>query len=327
MEFFGQYFEAEMISFAVVACAFSGDSEDIYFEFVYNFTTTYSWAYVLRLVEFFLPWLQIDHLNGFQLFFIENILILHLIMQLYSLILYLFVLDGNTINSYRYIDKLIQLAVAIGLHECHCINITYPKKWIDNLHGYSIDSCIIHASKIVPSIKNRDKTTIAMEENNTDINSILKLIDNQLFSISFYDYYYVIFLRILIHNNLLPSYAAKDAWLNSGSIVIKKNINVPNTRCYIIANVMDYLYDGWINLFGLIKRNCINILIIFIGISNIEVISCLIIIGEYNLMCFMRVIVFVVNGDEQIILLQKKTEKNDEQSLIWSLKKAKSYKK
>ena len=242
-------------------------------------------------------------------------------MQLYSLILYLLILDCNRINSHRYIDKLIQQAVVIGLHECYCINITYPKKSIHKLHGYRIDCYIMHAGKIVPIIKNGNNLIF----NNADINSIIKLIHNQLFSILFY--YYVIVLQILVYDNLLPSYCAKDAWLNSGSIVMKKTINTPNTTCYNGVNIMDYLHNGWLNLFGLLKRNYINILLIFIGSANGEAIVCLIIIGEYNLMCFMPEIVFDVNGDKQIMLLQKKMEKNDEQSLIWILKKAKSDKK
>ena len=38
-------------------------------------------------------------------------------------------------------------------------------------------------------------------------------------------------------------------------------------------------------------------------------------------------VVLDVNGDKQVILLPKKTEKNNEQSQAWSLKKAKSCKK
>ena len=70
---------------------------------------------------------------------------------------------------------------------------------------------------------------------------------------------------------------------------------------------MDHLYNGWNNVFGLLKRNCINTLIIIIGISNTEAISCLIAVGKYNLMCFMRVIVLQFNGYKQVILSQKKT--------------------
>ena len=80
---------------------------------------------------------------------------------------------------------------------------------------------------------------------------------------------------------------------------------------------MEHLHNGWLNLFGLLKGNCINILIIFIEFLNIEATRYPIIIGEYNLMCFIRVIVFEVNGDrQQIVLLQKMTDKNDKESLI-----------
>ena len=80
---------------------------------------------------------------------------------------------------------------------------------------------------------------------------------------------------------------------------------------------MDYLHDGWLGLFGLLKRNCINILIIFIRFTMNHAISYLIIIGEYNLMCFICVIVFEVNGDEQMILLQKNVEKNAKRDWVW----------
>ena len=72
----------------------------------------------------------------------------------------------------------------------------------------------------------------------------------------------------------------------------------------------DYLHN-WLNLFSVLKMNCINILIIFLQ-SNTESISNLIIIDEYYLICFVDVIVFDVSGVEEMILLQKKTEKNDE---------------
>ena len=274
MEFFGQYFVTEMISFGAMACPFSCPSTNIYF--IYNGATRHSLVHVLAIFDIFLEWLQIDHLNGSQLFFNENTLILHLIMQLYLLISYLFILDCNTINSYRYIaiDELIQQVVVIGLHEYHYINIIFGKKWIHNLNGVN--------SYIMPIIKNQHETK--MKKNNTNINNIIKLLHNQLFNILFY--YYLIFLRVLVYINLLSIYVAKDAWLNSGSIVIKKNINVQNNTCYRIANTMYYLYNGCNNLFGLLKRNCIDILIIFIGIliSNTEAMSCLIIIREYNLM-------------------------------------------
>ena len=93
-------------------------------------------------------------------------------------------------------------------------------------------------------------------------------------------------------------------------LAIRKNINVriPNT-CYSIANLMDCLQNGCLNLFGLLMRKCISILILFIKFSNIQAIIYLIIIGEYNLICVRRVIIFDVNGDEQIILLQKNRKK------------------
>ena len=94
----------------------------------------------------------------------------------------------------------------------------------------------------------------------------------------------------------------------------------------MLANVEDYVYDSWFNLFGLLKRNCINILIIIIRFSNSEAISCLIIIDKYNLVSFMHVIVFEVNGDDRTILLQQKTEKNDEGWLM-DFKKAKKLQK
>ena len=96
----------------------------------------------------------------------------------------------------------------------------------------------------------------------------------------------------------------------------------------ILQNIMDYnyLHNGWHNLFDLLKMNCINILIIVIGFSNTELIRCLIIIGEYNLMCFIDVIIFDFNGDWQIILLQKKIKKMIK-SLLCGFKKTKKYKK
>ena len=266
---------------------------DIYF--IFNGTTKHSLNYILGLFDIDLDWLPIDHLNGFQLIFRSNILILHLKMQLYLLVLYLFILDCNRIKSYRYIDEILQPVVAIGLLESCCITITHLNNLIHNLHEYTVDSYIIHAGKTAPIIKKRDKTK--MEENNTDID-INSIINNQLFSVLLN--FYVIFLGILIYYNLFPIYGAKNACLNSRSIVIKKSINM------ILQNIMEYLHNGWHNLFGLLKRNCINILIIFMVFSNIQVISYLIIMGEYNLMYFIHAIVFVVNGDiKQIVLLQK----------------------
>ena len=66
LEFFGQHFGLKMISFVAVV------------------TETYLLAHVLRFLEIFLDWLQIDYLNGFQLFVISNTLILHSTMQLYQ---------------------------------------------------------------------------------------------------------------------------------------------------------------------------------------------------------------------------------------------------
>ena len=87
-------------------------------------------------------------------------------------------------------------------------------------------------------------------------------------------------------------------------IAIKKNINLT------LQNIMDYLHNGWINLFSLSNRNCINILIIFTRFLNSQATRYLIIIGwKYNLVCFMHESLFDVNGDEQIILLQKKQTK------------------
>ena len=92
---------------------------------------------------------------------------------------------------------------------------------------------------------------------------------------------------------------------------------------------MDYLHNGCHNIFTLLRRNYINILIIFIEFSNIQAIWCLIIIGKYNLMCCIPVIVFDVYGDVQIVLLQKNTEKNYEGCMadMEFIKTQKSYKK
>ena len=308
-----------MIYSVAVVHAFSCITVDIYF--LYNHATTYSLAHVLRTFDIFLNWLQIDHLNGFELFFLANTLMVHLIMQLYLLILYLLILDCNTIKSYRYVCEVIH-QVAIGLHECRCINKIYQQKSIHNLHGYSIDSYIIHGGQTVPIVRNRDKAKL--EENDNAVDIVIKLIENQFFSILFY--YYIIFLQILMYDNLLASYVAKDAWFNSGSIVTQKNINVPNTICYNIPDTMDYLHSGWLNLFGLLKRNNINILIVFIGFANSEAVGSLIIMDEYNLMYFVCDCIRCLRRRADNIIT-KKIEKNDEQSLIWSSKKAKSYKK
>ena len=281
LKLFKQYFEAKRIFFVVMAHAFESIATDIYF--IFNGATAHSLTDVLRLFEIFVNWLQIDRLNGFQLIFRSNTWILHSIIQLYLLILYLCFLDSNTNKSHRYIGQVLKEAVAIGLHDYRYGNKAYLKNLIYNLHGYSIGNYIIHAGKTVPIIKNRYKTKV--EENNTNINSIMKLIYDQLFSILFYCY--VIFLAILIYD----------------SIIIKKNINI------ILQNIMDYLHNGCKNFFSLLKRNCINILIVFIGFLNIEAARYLIITGEYNLTCFIDVVVFDVNGDDQMILLHKKTQK------------------
>ena len=89
---------------------------------------------------------------------------------------------------------------------------------------------------------------------------------------------------------------------------------------------MDHLHNGCVNLFNLSKMNCINSLIIFIEFSIGEATSCVIIIAEYNLMCFTHVLVFDVNGDEQILLFKKKTDKNDDESLM-EFKKTKKLQK
>ena len=110
MKLFRQFVEREMTFCAVIAHAFRCISTytDIYF--TYNCATTYALVHVLRLFGIFANGLQMDHLNGFQLICSSNTLILHLIMQL---ILYLFILDCNTIKSHRYIGKVLQQAVAI----------------------------------------------------------------------------------------------------------------------------------------------------------------------------------------------------------------------
>ena len=298
MELCTQFGASEMISCSAMANAFGCISTYTDISFIYNCTATYSLVCVLRLFDIFANGLQMDHLNGFQLTCSSSTLILHLIIQL---ILCLFILNCNTIKLNRYIGGVLEQAVIIGLCECCCIDNTYSKKLIYNIHGYSIDSYIIYGGKTVSIIKNRNKTK--MQENDSGTNSIVKLRHNQLFNVSFN--LYVILLRIILYDNLLPTYAAKKACMNGGSIVIKKNINT------ILQNVMDYLHGGWFNLFGLLKRNCINILIIFIGFANTGATKYLIKIGEYNLMCFIRLVVFEVNGDKQIILLQKKTEKNE----------------
>ena len=283
---FGQYFVIKTVSFAATA-AFSCMTTDTYL--LYNSATTNSLAQILRLFGSFLAWLQTSPVNWFQLFFIANKLIVHLDMHLYLIILYLFILNFNTINLYRDTDE--------ALHECQCIIKlkAHSKKLIYNLHGYSIDSYYIHCVK---TVENGDEKK--MEENDTDVNSIIKLIIMyyQLFNILFDPY--GIFLRILIYDNSLPSCVVKGSCMNSGNIVIIKNINI-----------MDYLHNG---LF-----NCINILMVFMRFLNIKATRYLIIIGEYNLMCLKCEIVFDVDGDAQIVLFEKKTEKNDDESLRWSL--------
>ena len=205
LELFREYLHIKMISFVAVAHAFNCITTDTYLG--YN-STTKLLAHILRLFDRFLVWLQINPLNWFQLFFIANKLILYLIIQLYLLILYLVILNCNTINSYGDIGEALQKQVVrIGSDDCRYVNTTYPKKLIYNLHGYSSDTNIVHASKNVVFVQNRDKKI--MEENNMDVNS-------QLHGILFE--FYVIFLQVLIYENLLPSYVAKDAWFNIGSI-------------------------------------------------------------------------------------------------------------
>ena len=303
VEICGQYFVIKTISLAATTCAFSCITTDT--NLGNNSATTNSLAHVLRSFGSFLAWLQISTVNLSQLFFIANklILIVHLDMQLYLLILYLFILNFNTINSYRDTGEALQHAVGIRLHECQCIIKAYSKKLIYNLHGYSIDSYYIHGGK---TAKNGDEKKMA--KNDTDVNSIIKLIIKhyQLLNILF-DLYGIL-IRILIY----------DSCMNGGIIiiVIKKNINVT------LQNIMDYLHNDLFNLFGLLKWNCINILMVFIRFLNIEATRYLIIIGEYNLMYFKCEIVFDVDGDQQIVLFQKKTEKIDER-----LQKTKSNKK
>ena len=214
IEIFGQYFVIKTIlnSFAATACAFSCITTDTYL--VYNSAATSSLTHVLRLFGSFLAWLQINLLNWFQLFFISNELIVHLDLHLYLLILYVFILNCNTINSYRDTGEAIQQAVRIRLHERQCINKAYSKKLIYNLHGYSY---FIHGGK---TVKNGNETK--MEENDTDVNSIIKLIamHYQLFNALFDPY--GMFLRILIYDNSLSSCVVNDSCMNSGSIVKKE---------------------------------------------------------------------------------------------------------
>ena len=163
--------------------------------FIFNGATTHSLGHILGLFDTALHWSQIDHLNGFELIFSSNIWILHLKMQLYLLVLYLFILDCNRIKSNRYIGEVLKQIVAIGLHQCQ---IKHLNDLIHNLYGYSVDSNIMYAGKTVPILKNQDK--IKNEENNTDID-INSIINNQLFSILFYCY--IIFLRQFISQFLL----------------------------------------------------------------------------------------------------------------------------
>ena len=305
---FGQDFVINTISFAAAACAFSCITTDNYS--VYNSATTKSLAHILRLFGSYLASLQINSLNWFQLFFIANKLILYLTIQLYLLILYLIILNCNTINVYRDIGEALQQVVGIESDDCHCVNTTYPKQWIYNLHGYSSDTYIIHAGK------NGDTRT--MEESDMDVNSIIKII------IMHYELLNVLFdsygmLQILIYNNSLSSCVVKDGFMNSSSIVIKKNIDITLQ----LQNIMDYNYlrNDWLNLFGLLKRDCICILIVLTQLLNTEAKRYIIIIGKYNLICFKCVIVFDVAGDKQIVLLQKMTKKINEESLIWVCKK------
>ena len=195
LKLFRQYFKTEVISCAAMVYAFSCISIDTYFIYIW---ATYLFARIFRLFDIFVGGLQINHLNGFQLFFNSNALIVHLDMQLYLLLLYLFVLNYNTINLYRDIDKAVQQVVAIRLKKCHCINKIYPRQSIYNLDGYSITSNIIHGRKTIIILKNRDKTK--MEKNDTDVNSVIKLIQNQLFSILFDSY--VMFLGVLFYGKI-----------------------------------------------------------------------------------------------------------------------------
>ena len=105
------------------------------------------------------------------MFFIANKLIQYLVMPLYFLILYLFIINCNTINLYRVIGEAIQQVVGIRLYKYHCIHKTFPKNLIHNLCGYRMDSYIIHDGER------------KMEENDTDVNSIIKFMHNQLFGI------------------------------------------------------------------------------------------------------------------------------------------------
>ena len=205
-----------MICFAAMEYAFSCLGTDAYFIHNCACATTYSLVHVWRLVDIFVNGLQIDHLNGFQLICTSNTLILHLIMQL---ILYLFILDYNTIKSHRYIGEVSQQAVAIGLYECCCTNKTYPKKLRYNIHGYSIDTNIIHPRKTASILRNRDTTKT--EGNDFEINSIIQIMHSQLFSILFESY---VFVQVLISENSLPNDIVTDARLKKDNIVIKKNI-------------------------------------------------------------------------------------------------------
>ena len=292
---FTPFFATEMISCAAMAYAFGCIATDTYS--VYNWSTAYSLVYLLRIFDIFLHWLQIDYLKCFELFLLATALMVHLIMQLYLLILYLFIIDCNTINSRGYIGEVIQQVVGIGSNGSR-VDTTYPKKSINNLHGYGSDSYMIYGSNTVSIIKTRDKTK--REANNPNINGITKLVHSKLFNVLFDSY--VILLRILIYDNILPSYAAKEACMNSDSIVINKNINI------ILQSITDYLHNCLLNLFGLLKRNCINILIVFAGFLNSEVARYPIIIAEYN-------------------LVAKKDKNNDRESPIWSLKKSKKLQK
>ena len=242
MELFEQHLEIEMISFAVVAYA-RACSSIINTYFIYNEATMYLLVHVFRLLDIFLAWLQINLLNRFM----ANKLIVHLDMQLYLLILYLylFVLDCNKIKSYGDIGDHGAIQQVVGLNEGSCINKVCPKKSI-HIHEYSIDSNIFHAGKTVSIIKHRYKTK--MDKNITDDNSIIKLMHNQLFSILFE--YYIIFLQILFYENSLShDDLATDARLNYDNIVLKKNIDVSNTTYIILKNMHNGLFTRWLAWF------------------------------------------------------------------------------
>ena len=80
-----------------------------------------------------------------------------------------------------------------------------------------------------------------------------------------------------MYANLLPNFIATDACLYYCNT---ENIEVSNTTCIIMQNIVDYLHSGWLNLFGSLKSNCTNILITFIRFAKHQAVSYLL---NYNM--------------------------------------------